>query len=68
MIARRILEQSPPSTTHQAARDPKRACRRTIMLDGVRYRCAREVRTVDREHDGIHDAFVRHSDAGLVRW
>lgn len=43
-------------------------CGRTIGLDGCTYRCGRSVRSFDRQHDGIHDAFREHGDGGSVRW
>lgn len=65
---RRIV--SPAAIGHalcvSASTDPRRTCRKTIVLDGARYRCGRE--TYDGQHDGIHDAFAVHSDLGEVRW
>jgi hypothetical protein len=50
------------------SKDPRRTCDRVIKLHGTRYSCLRETRTTDRQHDGIHDAFVEHGDGGSVRW
>lgn len=59
---RRILGERPPSSAFSAAIDPKRQCGREIMLDGTRYCCLRD------HVSGIHDAFIRHTDGGIVRW
>ena len=48
--------------------DPARTCTATIDLDDRQYRCGRETRRTDRQHDGIHDAFMSHTDTGAVRW
>lgn len=62
MIKRRIVTDISPGLRAPAAQDPRRRCRSTIVLDGFTYRCGRE------HHDGIHDAFDRHADEGMVRW
>lgn len=49
------------------ALDPLSACGRPITLGGRMYRCWRETRRTDRQHDGIHDAFCEHG-GGSVRW
>lgn len=59
---RRIVVEAPISSLFRATTDPKRQCRKTIRLDGREYRCGRD------HVDGIHDAFQRHGDGGLVRW
>lgn len=41
-------------------------CHHEITLGGITYRCARFGRY--GLHDGIHDARLKHSDNGLVRW
>jgi hypothetical protein len=71
VIARRIIprDQLRGSTLERpAAIDPSRTCDRVIDLDGTRYRCGREQRRTDHQHDGIHDAFRAHHDGGAVRW
>lgn len=62
MIRRRIVTEISPGLRAQAAKDPRRRCRSTIVLDGRTYRCGRE------QHEGIHDAFDLHADEGMVRW
>lgn len=47
---------------HEPAKLERNRCRSTIVLDGVGYRCWRV------HHTGAHDALVKHSDCGLVRW
>ncbi len=60
---RRIVREIGPSMfVTKANLGP--VCRATIKLDGRTYRCGRTAAHVD----GIHDAFERHSDSGLVRW
>lgn len=68
MIVRRIVTQLSPASIPVAAKDPRLCCTRTIKLDGKLYRCRREVRIFDKQHDGIHDAFAVHGDGGQVRW
>jgi len=65
---RRIVTEVSPGIRYPASRDPKSTCRRTIKLDGVTYRCGREVGGIDRTHSGIHDAFAVHGDGGMIRW
>lgn len=57
ITARTETQHRPP------AADPRRACNRYIVLDCKHYACGRE-----HGHDGIHDAFARHADDGIVRW
>lgn len=67
---RRILAHDDlgPTIRPPPSRDPQRTCRHEIELDGVTYRCRREVAGLDRTHGGIHDAFQVHTDGGSVRW
>lgn len=69
MAERRIVTQVSHDITFPAAKDPRDQCKRTITLDGRTYRCGRAVtsRTLGF-HEGIHDAFAVHADAGMVRW
>ena len=62
-IRRRILELPPPMSRFPAAQSEADRCCHTICLDGTTYRCGR-----DDHGSGIHDAFQRHGDGGLVRW
>lgn len=66
---RKMLAEYQPHTrifqVMHVSSDPKsEQCTATISLDGKRYRCAR------RYHycQGAHDADVKHTDGGLVRW
>ena len=61
---RRDLDTCRFSQTPGDNRD--RRCRCEITLGMLTYRCARFGR--DGEHEGIHDANLKHSDGGLVRW
>ena len=61
-MARRIVTDRPPSSVVELEHNPNKRCGREIDLDGTTYSCARG------SHEGIHDAFVRHADGGLVRW
>lgn len=65
---RRIVIAVSHDNLFPAAKDPRRACGRSITLDSKLYLCGREVRRTDRQHDGIHDAFRDHDDGGKVRW
>lgn len=69
MIAPRIIprDQVLGAIRVEQAKPDEPTCRRTIELDGRVYDCRRKVRSFDRQHDGIHDAFVEHQ-GGAVRW
>lgn len=70
MTQRRIIQRDLITGTLKATRaaPDTLCCGRTIRLDGQVYRCEREVRPTDGQHDGIHDAFREHGDDGAVRW
>lgn len=71
MIAPRVTVERPLGDICRFARnavDPRDArCDREITLDGITYRCAR-FSPAGRCHEGVHDANLKHSDGGLVRW
>lgn len=49
--------------THTMEREMRLRCHHVILLNGVEYDCKRQFC-----HGGVHDAFIRHSDGGLVMW
>lgn len=69
-IARRIVPRDElfPGQRVEPATDPRLRCHRTIQLDALTYRCAREVTGSLGFHEGIHDALATHADGGVVRW
>lgn len=69
MISPRIIPRDliTGALVRPRAADPRHTCTRTITLDGRTYRCGRETRRNDGEHDGIHDAYAEHR-GGSVRW